>query len=323
MGRDISVSGDKAALDAACKRLLANKIILAWIMKSCMEEYRDCTVEEIAERYIEGSPEIEKAAVNPDEADRAANELICGMNTEDITVTEGRVTYDIRFMAVAPRSGELIRLIINIEGQNNFFPGYPLIKRGIYYGSRLLSSQHGTEFVDSHYERIKKVYSVWICSHPPINRSNTITQYSIEEKNIIGDVKEKIENYDLLTVIMICLGKEKNENYTGILKLLGVLLSYQKTPEEKKRILQKDFDIKITKELESEVLSMCNFSDGIVEECIKQGLEQGLQQGMEQGLQQALRNVMDSLKLTADQAMDILKVPADDREKYKEMLQNR
>ena len=34
--------------DAACKRLLSEKIILAWIMKSCLEEYRDCTVEEIA-----------------------------------------------------------------------------------------------------------------------------------------------------------------------------------------------------------------------------------------------------------------------------------
>lgn len=64
---------------------------------------------------------------------------------------------------------------------------------------------------------------------------------------------EKAKNYDLMTIIMICLGKEKGENYAGILKLLEVLLSYQKKPEEKKRILQDDFDIKMTKELESEV----------------------------------------------------------------------
>ncbi len=41
----------RARYDAACKRLLSEKIILAWIMKSCLEEYRDCTVQEIAGNY--------------------------------------------------------------------------------------------------------------------------------------------------------------------------------------------------------------------------------------------------------------------------------
>lgn len=42
LAQDINAAGDKASYDAACKRLLANKVILAWIMKSCLEEYRDC-----------------------------------------------------------------------------------------------------------------------------------------------------------------------------------------------------------------------------------------------------------------------------------------
>ena len=71
------------------------------------------------------------------------------------------------FFAVAPVSGELIRLIINIEAQNDYYPGYPLIKRGLYYCSRMISAQYGTEFTGSHYEQIKKVYSIWICINPP------------------------------------------------------------------------------------------------------------------------------------------------------------
>lgn len=39
LAKMISTAGEKAAYDRACKRLLANKIILAWIMKSCLEEY--------------------------------------------------------------------------------------------------------------------------------------------------------------------------------------------------------------------------------------------------------------------------------------------
>lgn len=35
--------------------------------------------------------------------------------------------YDIRFTAIAPDSNKPIKLIINIEAQNDFHPGYPLL----------------------------------------------------------------------------------------------------------------------------------------------------------------------------------------------------
>lgn len=96
LAKNITVAGEKAAYDAACKRLLANKIILAWIMKSCLEEYKDYNVNEIAEKYIEGNPQIAETAVNPDE-ESDGNEQIRGMKTEDSTMQEGTITYDIRF----------------------------------------------------------------------------------------------------------------------------------------------------------------------------------------------------------------------------------
>ena len=67
LAKNITAAGEKAAYDAACKRLLANKTILAWIMKSCLEEYKTHSINEIAEKYIEGLPQIAEAAVNPDE----------------------------------------------------------------------------------------------------------------------------------------------------------------------------------------------------------------------------------------------------------------
>lgn len=72
----------------------------------------------------------------------------------------------------------------------------------------MISAQYGTEFMDAHYEKIKKVYSIWICMNPPKNRENSITSYVISEKNLIGNVKEKKSNYDLMTAVMICLGKK-------------------------------------------------------------------------------------------------------------------
>ncbi len=150
----IQATDGNASYDAACKRLLSEKIILAWIMKQCLDEFKDCDVNDIAEKYIEGQPQVGEIPVAPD----MAGTVIHGVNVEDTSLNEGTVTFDICFYALAPVSGELIKLIINVEAQNIFHPGYSLLKRAVYYCSRLISSQYGTEFTSSHYDDIKKVY---------------------------------------------------------------------------------------------------------------------------------------------------------------------
>ena len=216
----LHVTDDSAGYDAACKRVLSEKAILARIMKSCLEEYKECDVSDIAEKYIEGQPQVSAVPVLPDED----STVISGMDTEDKSVREGSVTYDIRFRAIAPSSGEQIALIINVEAQNDFYPGYPLIKRGIYYCSRMISSQYGREFTGAHYEKIKKVYSIWICMNPPKVRENTITRYRLVEEHLVGEAMESVRNYDLLSIVMLCLGGPDGENYDGVLRMLDVLL---------------------------------------------------------------------------------------------------
>ena len=121
LSKVISTAGQKAAYDNVCKKILANKIILAWIMKSCLSEYRDCSIDEIAGQYIEGEPQISKTALHQDEQISDTVPTIKGLNTEDASICEGTVTFDIRFNAVAPISGNLISLIINVEAQNDMY----------------------------------------------------------------------------------------------------------------------------------------------------------------------------------------------------------
>lgn len=292
------------ALDASCKRTLSLKVFLAWIMRSCLVEYRNCSIDEIIKKYIETQPEIGSVPVAPDET----NARIRGAANEDSSVTEGTIHYDIRFLAFVPDGDASIGLIINIEAQNNFRPGYSLVRRGIYYCSRMISAQYGTEFANAHYEKLRKVYSIWICANPPEARKNTITCYKITEENRIGNVRENPADYDLLTTIMVCLGSQDGSDCDGILKLLSVLLSSTLEYKEKLEIFEKEFDIEITDEIGREVSEMCNISKGVLE------------QGMEKGKLEAIRNLMDSLKLTAAQAMDALKIPEADRPKYLELL---
>ena len=235
-----------ARYDAACKRVLSERFILAWIMKSCLEEYRDCSVREIAEKYIEGQPQVSAIPVLPDES----GTVIHGLDTEDKSIHEGTVTYDIRFRAIVPGTEDVIALIVNVEAQNDYYPGYPILKRGIYYGSRMISSQYGREFTGSHYEKIKKVYSIWICMDPPKRKENTINRYRLVEERLVGESIEPAKDYDLLSVVMICLGRPEGENYQGVLKMLDVLFSNETSVTDKKKILEDEYDIPMTQKLD-------------------------------------------------------------------------
>ena len=302
--------------DAACKAFLSDKLILACILKDCTEEFKDCHVHDIETLYIEGEPEISTVGVYPDttnvhRGDERGNK-IHGIHAESTSETEGTVTYDIRFYALTPTQ-ERVKLIINIEAQNVFNPGYPLTKRGIYYGCRQISSQYGSEFTHAHYEHIKKVYSIWICFAPPKNRRNTVTMYHIHEKQLIGNVREDVAHYDLMTVIMICLGNPKDGRYTGILKLLGVFMSQDADSATKNNVLKSEFDAEIPERLRPREDKMCTYSQFIE--------DRGIAKGKAEGKAEALLSLMANFKMTLEQAMQGLNIPEVEWAKYRELVQ--
>ena len=178
----------------------------------------------------------------------------------------------------------------------------------------MISAQYGTEFTKSEYGNIKKVYSIWICSNPSKDRRNTITQYSIREEQIVGEAKEEVKNYDLMSVVMICLGEETDRNYGGLLKFLEVLLSDEKTAAAKKTILQNEFNVPMTQTLETEVYQMCNLSQGAI--------EKGIGLGRDKTLIDTARSVMQNMHMTVDEALNVMNVPQEDRDRIKQELAN-
>ena len=61
---------------------------------------------------------------------------------------------------------------------------------------------------------------------------------------------------------------------------------------------------------------MCEAVEQWAQEERAQGIEQGIEQGRVQGTEQAVRNIMDSLGLTPQQAMDAMKIPKEEQEKF-------
>ena len=176
----------------------------------------------------------------------------------------------------------------------------------------MISSQYGREFTGSHYEKIKKVYSIWICMKPPQYRENTITRYRLVEEHLVGEAKEPVKNYDLLSIIMLCLGGPDGANYDGVIRMLDVLLSNETSEAEKRKILQDDYDIQMTQTMEQEVSVMCNLSKGV--------MEKGVAKGVAENTLASIKNLMETLGLSIEDAMAALKVPENDRPKYAKQL---
>ncbi|WP_305085544.1 hypothetical protein [uncultured Dubosiella sp.] len=260
--------------DAACKRLLSEKIVLAWILKECVPEYREETIDDIMNKYIEGTPEVSSVPVQ--------GSRIQGGNTEDTDLHEGTIRYDIFFRALLPQGKGRLLLLINVEAQNKENPQYPLVSRMVYHLARQTSSQHGVEFTNDHYGDLQKVYSIWICMNAPKRRANSMNVYEITEKQVAGHVKLKKPDYDLMTGIVLWLGDPASKEYKGIFKMLHTLLSNKVKEPKKRQVLEEEYDIQMSEKMEKEVSTMCNLSQGILEQGIQQGERKGVRRGRQE-----------------------------------------
>ena len=267
VAQDLGTWQEEQALDAACCRLLANKVILAHVLQGCVPEYSRCSIPELLP-CLESTPEICSVPVDQDVLDPGR---IRGENTADKSITEGNVNFDILLSARTPNGRE--------SRQN---PGYSLLKRAFYYCGRLLSRQKGIVFQNSDYQKLQKVYSLWICLDPPKSKQNTLTSFHMMEENLVGNAKYDKMNYDMVSMMMICLG-QPDSRQEDIIHLLSVLLSTEMDPDVKKDILEREYNIPMTVEMKKEAETMCGIGHAIARKNLEKGMEQGLVKGLEKG----------------------------------------
>ena len=274
---DIGLAAGKSQYDAYCKRILANKEILAWILKYAVIEFSDMEIREI-KKCIENDIRISKVRVSPGKSNMPEPEKISGGSEEDKVPGEGEIYYDIRFSVYLPGKKKKVKILINVEAQKDSYPGYEIPSRGVYYGSRMISAQKGTEFSGSDYDSIKKVYSIWICMNAPDYVGNAVSEYRIVKKDRIPGIPDKKEAYDKMTIVEICLNP-KSKKGNRLTEMLNVLFSMDMKAEEKIKALEQRFYIPMETKLEKELNQMCNLSDYVEKVGLKKGMEQGMERG--------------------------------------------
>jgi hypothetical protein len=302
------------AYDKAAKRFLSKRKMLAHILKRTVPEFSEVSIRDIAEKYIEGDPQVGEVSLNRDKtnAPHAPAAEITGDRNEDGSPTEGWITFDILFHAKAPSTGEPLTLIINIEAQKTDRTGYALLKRAVYYASRLISSQKETEFSGSDYDGIKKVYTIWLCMDTRHDR-NAINRYDMMERHLFRHYQAKQSDYDLLSIVMVYLGSRRTKD--RLLELLRLVFKEEIAAAEKKVRLAEEYQLDLTSDMEEELSTMCNLSEGIADRAERRGEKRGERRGERRGAENTWRasisSLMAKLDLTMQEAAKLLDVPAD------------
>ena len=260
----VNAAGDKAQYDTRVKRLLAQKSILAHILVKTVDEFKGMKPEDVV-KYIEGEPSISVVPVEPGLANMekpdAAGQRIVGLNTENAEINEGLVRFDIIFY-VRMKNG-LSQIIVNIEAQKDEPTEYKILNRAIFYVSRLISSQKERDFVNTNYDDIKQVFSIWICMNMD---DNSLSHIHLTKDELLKPCNWK-GNLDLLNIVLIGITNEipEHDEKYEMHRLIGALLSSELKEQEKLDIIEHEYNIPISQEFREDVRIMCNLSTGIEE----------------------------------------------------------
>ena len=263
----VNAAGDKAQYDTRVKRLLAQKSILAHILVKTVDEFKGMKPEDVV-KYIEGEPSISVVPVEPGLANMektdSTGQRIVGLNTENAEINEGLVRFDIIFY-VRMKNG-LSQIIVNIEAQKDEPTEYKILNRAIFYVSRLISSQKERDFVNTNYDDIKQVFSIWICMNMD---DNSLSHIHLTKDEMLKPCNWK-GNLDLLNIVLIGITNEipEHDEKYEMHRLIGALLSSELKEQEKLDIIEHEYNIPISQEFREDVSIMCNLSQGIEDKAI-------------------------------------------------------
>ena len=304
----VNAAGDKAQYDTRVKRLLAQKSILAHILVKTIDEFKGMKPEDVV-KYIEGEPSISVVPVEPGLANMektdAAGQRIVGLNTENAEINEGLVRFDIIFY-VRMKNG-LSQIIVNIEAQKDEPTEYKILNRAIFYVSRLISSQKERDFVNTNYDDIKQVFSIWICMNMD---DNSLSHIHLTKDELLKPCNWK-GNLDLLNIVLIGITNEipEHDKKYEMHRLIGALLSSELKEQEKLDIIEHEYNIPTSQEFREDVRIMCNLSTGIEE----RATERATKKATEKTSEKFILN-MYKKGYTLDQIADVAETGVDEVE---------
>ena len=275
-----------------------------------VDEFKGMKPEDVV-KYIEGEPSISVVPVEPGLANMektdATGQRIVGLNTENAEINEGLVRFDIIFYVRMPSVDDtkngLSQIIVNIEAQKDEPTEYKILNRAIFYVSRLISSQKERDFVNTNYDDIKQVFSIWICMNMD---DNSLSHIHLTKDEMLKPCNWK-GNLDLLNIVLIGITNEipEHDEKYEMHRLIGALLSSELKEQEKLDIIEHEYNIPISQEFREDVRIMCNLSTGIEERATEKTSEKFILNMYKKGY--TLDQIADVAETGVDEVEAIIK----------------
>ena len=193
--------------DLNFKKAMHNTDILSNVIKGFVTEMKEEDIEVI------------KKCVSPEEMLN-----ISGLNTELINDNDEYVVLDNLFKIDLPNN-EKIGLLVNIDGQGDPNPGYPILNRAMVYASGVVFNQKGTVFKGKEFGKLRKVYSIWFILQPSRREMNHVYRYRMRgNREWPKGKKTTIPECDLLEIVIVNLGDVVSKSGSNIMKMMNTIL---------------------------------------------------------------------------------------------------
>ena len=105
----------------------------------------------------------------------------------------------------------------------------------------------------------------------------------MKQNNVVGTHGE-LGRYDLFRCIFVCLSDKMTgqREEVRLHRLLETLFADGISLSERRNILQTEYQITTTEELEGRLNQMCNLGEGLAERWMERGREKGMEKGIQQ-----------------------------------------
>ena len=241
-----------AVLNLRFKKVIHDSDVLSCIIHNNVDEFKDKSIDEI------------KACLDLGEDGCT----VIGRDTEFGSPDHGRIQTDSVFDVIVPGTDEKVSIILNIEGQSDPYPGYPIGKRAEFYIARMVSSQQGVYFTNDDYGNVRKTYSIWFILRPDLGKRNTVVRYRMRGENVVGNPKNP-PVLDTFNVLMVYVGGYDNSlpDEAAFPAALFTKMDLQ----ERQELMKSKFNITLRESIMREVNHMASLGEDTYNHGFKEG----------------------------------------------------
>ncbi len=216
--------------DKYFKNVFSIKRILAVVIREIIDLYEDCTIDEVV-GLIEVSEPGSAASTTGLEKIASSESHAVGEGSVyfDVFVKVGLPWYADKNLYTAP----CFCIKLDAEMQRKLNPGYVLSKRGLYYGSRMITEQLPIINKDTNYDLLVPVYSIWITL---VNKSSglagRVIKYQMENVEVSGGNEDELYGNkalckldtvtNMMNIYFICIDKDIVNNSDAVIDLEGI-----------------------------------------------------------------------------------------------------